>query len=181
MAVLQATNPVKPGVIGETKSSLLGAFAFMAALPSEIRDQLKELGDTEGANPTEGGTPNVFNSEGRDGVDPSKVRVGGGQGAEDVLKKGLGKENPKTGLPTQMSHRWIIRNLPREDLTPAGLKLARKVKRWVMQDDGSTPPPYSRWIIMVTGRQKALHGPSKGHRHQIQKPLITLPDNILDK
>lgn len=180
---VQATDPVRPGVIGETKSSLLGAFRFMSALPTEIRDQLKELGDTEGANPTDGGTPNVFDSEGRDGVDPGKVRVGGDAATEDELKKGLGKENPETNLPTQMSHRWIIRTLPRENLTPAGLALAKKVSAYEKRYAaglGATPP-YSRWIIMVTGRQKALHGPAKGHRHEIQKPLITLPDNILDK
>ena len=179
---VQSTDPVRPGVVGETKSNLLGAFRFMAALPAEIRDQLKELGDTEGANPTEGGTPNVFDSEGRDEVDPGKVRVGGDARTEDELKKGLGKENPKTGLPTQMSHYWIYLNLPEEKLTPTGAALAKQVKRWwTKQRPMGIKPPYSRWIVMVTGRQKALHGRSKGHQHEIQKPLITLPDNLLSE
>jgi hypothetical protein len=39
--------------------------------------------------------------------------------------------------------------------------------------------PYARWIIMVTGRQKHLHEAKQGHQHEIQKPLVALPDLIL--
>ncbi len=94
----------------------------------------------------------------------------------------MGKANPETGLPTQMSHEWILQSLPREALTPAGRLLADKVRRWQiieLRRDRHAPPPYARWIVMVTGRQKHLHETKQGHQHEIQKPLIALPDLIL--
>jgi hypothetical protein len=177
---VQAGNSARPGVIGETKGSLFGAFRFLAALPKEIQDQLQALGEGEVENPTDNGQPNIFESDGRDGVDPGRVRVEGTQGTEDELKKGVGNTESKG---VQMSHRWIARSIESERLTPAGQLLARQLrsaeKRMAATMDASWP--YSRWIIMVTGRQKHLHEAKQGHKHEIQPPLVTLPDNVLEK
>ena len=94
----------------------------------------------------------------------------------------MGKANAETGLPTQMSHAWVQRALPHEALTPAGKLLADKVRRWQLIErrrNPHAPAPYARWIIMVTGRQKHLHEATQGHQHEIQKPLVALPDLIL--
>jgi len=177
---VQSGTSARPGVIGETKSTLFGAFRFLQALPEEIRQQLKELGEAEAASPTPGGQPNVFHSAGRDGLQ-SKTRVDGTSENEEAMKKGLGKPNPNTGLMTQMSHEWIANAIHSEDLTKAGRELAQLIrsyrKRYALGTDSS--PPYARWIIMVTGRQKHLHETRQGHQHVIQPPLIALPDNIL--
>jgi hypothetical protein len=172
-------EPLKPGVIGETKSSLFGAFRFMAALPADIRAQLSELGDTEAANPTaSSGQPNIFHSEGRDDLD-RRAKVDGTKENEEAIKRGVGKANPQTGLPTQMSHAWIALNIGKEDLTATGKELAKMILQF--KKKRLKQPPYARWIIMVTGRQKHLHEKAQGHQHEIQKPLIILPDNILSE
>ncbi|MFT3721562.1 hypothetical protein [Pseudorhodoferax sp.] len=182
---VQAGNPARPGVVADTKSSLFGAFKFLAALPPDIRAQLNALGDAEAANPipnTDPAKPNIFHSEGRDSVSPGRVRVDGSGENVEELKKGLGKPNPETGLKTQMSHAWIVGTLARESLTISGRELLNKANRWFWVDrmrNPLAPPPYSRWIVMVTGRQKHRHEKSQGHRHEIQQPIIILPDGVL--
>ncbi|PVY79551.1 hypothetical protein C7414_105234 [Cupriavidus alkaliphilus] len=174
---VQSANPVRPGVIGETKSSLFGAFRFIAALPADIRQELQALGKAEAENPTStNGKPNIFQSEGRDSVSSRKVYANG-SGAEIELKKGLGSTKTK-GI--QMSHLWISKSITGEALTPAGGTLARKIKSFYREYaiDKKASPPYTRWIIMVTGRQKELH---KKSQHEIQKPVISIPDSILQE
>ncbi len=173
---------VKPGVVAETKSTLFGAFRFLAALPADIRSQLNALGDAEAATPTAGGQPNIFESEARDGVE-SRTKVDATAESEAQLKRGLGKENPETGLKTQMSHAWIQEAIERENLTAAGNELRKLISRYEKQMavGKEIKPRYARWIVMVTRRQKHLHEKKQGHRHEIQKPLILLPDSILEK
>lgn len=174
---MQATNPVRPGVIGETKSSLFGAFRFLAALPKDIQEQLQALGKGEVENPTKYGQPNIFDSEGRDAVSSTKAPVNQ-DGGEGEMKKGLGNSKSKG---VQMSHQWISRSILEENLTPAGLVLQKKIQKFERRIslDPKAEPPYTRWVIMVTGRQKSLHDTHK--RHEIQNPVITIPDNILAK
>lgn len=174
---IQTGNPTRPGVIGETKSSLFGAFRFLAALPKDIQDQLQALGKGEVDNPTPGGQPNIFDSEGRDAMGKAKVPVKQ-DGGEEEVKKGLGSTNTKG---VQMSHLWIERSIAKEQLTSAGLDLQRKTRTFRRQGIGGlkATPPYTRWIIMVTGRQKKLHQSDK--KHEIQNPVITIPDNILEE
>ncbi|MDB0544123.1 hypothetical protein LBW62_23005 [Ralstonia solanacearum] len=172
---MQTGNPIRPGVIGETKSSLFGAFRFLAALPKDIQEQLQALGKGEVENPTPSGQPNIFHSEGRDAVSSAKAPVNQ-DGGESELKKGLGDTENKG---VQMSHKWIFRSIPKENLTPAGLALRKKIELFRRQQllNPSVAPPYTRWIIMVTGRQKHLHDTAK--QHEIQNPVITIPDSIL--
>lgn len=169
---------VKPGVVAETKSTLFGAFRFLAALPADIRSQLNALGDAEAAHPTDpGGQPNIFESEGRDGVQ-SRTKVEPESENEAQLKKGLGNTKTKG---VQMSHRWIADSIEGEILTSAGLQLAEQIEAANRLRAAGFKPPYARWIVMVTGRQKHLHEKKQGHQHEIQKPLVLLPDNILMK
>jgi hypothetical protein len=176
---MQAGNTTRPGIVADTKSSVFGEFRFLAALPGDIRSQLEQLGKTEADSPTPGGQPNIFHSEGRDKVDPGKVRVEGTGDNEKALKRRL--EESSKG--TQMSHQWISYWIRHEKLTARGLQLVPLVKSYRKRKDlGLTAsPPYGRWIVLVTGRQKHLHEKKQGHQHQIQQPLITLPDGILDK
>lgn len=178
---VQSGNTARPGTIGETKSSLFGAFRFMQALPADIRTQMAELGDTDAETTTPNGQPDIFKNEERDKVGSGKGKIDSTPQAEDEMRKGLGKPNADTGLYTQMSHAWIAKAMPKENLTTAGRELAKAVKRYQKQRHLGVTPPYTRWIIMVTGRQKHLHENRQGHKHEIQQPLITLPDNILDK
>jgi len=172
---MQSSHPTRPGVIGETKSSLFGAFRFLAALPKDIQEQLQALGKGEVENPTDNGQPNIFHSEGRDAVSSAKAPANQ-DGGEGELKKGLGNTKSKG---VQMSHRWIIDSIEDENLTPAGLTLQRKIQKFerTIALNPKASPPYTRWVIMVTGRQKHLHDTAK--KHEIQNPVITIPDNIL--
>jgi hypothetical protein len=174
---VQAGNTQRPGVIGETKSSLLGQFRFLAALPADIRAQLSALSQDEASNPTPSGTPDIFTSEGRDGV-TGRARPGHDAQSEAELKRGLGDTKSKG---VQMSHRWIRLSLPNESLTPAGqaLVVAVKAYRKRLTLGEAITVPYSRWILMVTGRQDYLHQAKQGHKHEIQTPLIPLPDSVL--
>ena len=97
-------------------------------------------------------------------------------GGEGELKKGLGNTKSKG---VQMSHRWIIDSIEDENLTPAGLTLQRKIQKFerTIALNPKASPPYTRWVIMVTGRQKHLHDTAK--KHEIQNPVVTIPDNIL--
>lgn len=119
--------------------------------------------------------PNIFHSEGRDAVGSTKAPVNK-DGGEGELKKGLGSTENKG---VQMSHKWIVRSIPKENLTPAGLALRKKIELFRRQQllNPSVTPPYTRWVIMVTGRQKHLHETAK--QHEIQNPVITIPDSIL--
>ncbi|AXW63658.1 hypothetical protein CJO94_17495 (plasmid) [Ralstonia solanacearum] len=174
---MQTGNPTRPGVIGETKSSLFGAFRFLAALPKDIQEQLQALGKGEVENPTPSGQPNIFHSEGRDAVGSAKAPLNQ-DGGEGELKKGLGNTKTKG---VQMSHQWIVHSIPKENLTPAGLALSKQVRRFFREYtmNPKTTPPYTRWIILVTGRQKHLH--EQKQMHEIQNPVITIPDSILVK
>ncbi|WP_284614300.1 hypothetical protein [Aquabacterium humicola] len=186
---VQQGSTTRPGVIGETKSSLLGAFGFLQALPEDIRTQLASLSADEASNPTpataagDKPVPNIFENDKRDGVS-TKTKIDG-KTADDALKKKPGQsglaETKTKGV--QMSHLWIYKSLPDERLTPQGLELNRQVKRYwknLLLDDISTPP-YARWILMVTGRQKHRHEKPQGHHHEVQPPLVALPDTILSK
>ena len=125
--------------------------------------------------------PNIFESTGRDAL-PAKTKAGSSGEAETELKKGLGKANSDTGLATQMSHRWISEALPDEKLSAEGLLFASAVSAYKKRAalDPALKRPYSRWILMVTGRQKYLHERKQGHKHEIQPPCVDLPDNVLD-
>lgn len=174
---MQTGNPIRPGVIGETKSSLFGAFRFLAALPKDIQEQLQALGKGEVENPTLSGQPNIFHSEGRDAVSSAKAPVNQDDG-ESELKKGLGNTKTKG---VQMSHQWIVDSIEEENLTPAGLVLIKQVRKFfrAYTMNPKATPPYTRWVIMVTGRQKNLH--EQNQMHEIQNPVVTIPDNILAK
>jgi hypothetical protein len=153
-------------------------------LPPDIRAQLNALGDAEAANPipnTDPAKPNIFHSEGRDAINPGRVRVDGSADNEAELKKGLGKSNPETGLKNQMSHAWIAQAIQRESLTSSGMALADQIERAYRRRAAGLKPPYARWIVMATGRQKHLHEKKQGHQHEIQQPLVMLPDGILEE
>ena len=182
---VQKGSSDRPGVIGETKSSLLGAFAFLAALPAEISSQLDALSAEEAGNATAGTAasdnpvPNIFKNDKRDGVEPNKTKVDPEREGELMGKPGQSglKETKTKGM--QMSHKWIARNLPDEQLTAAGLELLDSVQAAYRKRIRKFTPPYSRWILMVTGRQKHLHERGQGHQHEIQPPLVILPEAVL--
>ena len=46
-------------------------------------------------------------------------------------------------------------------------------------DTATVTPPHASWLLTMTGRQKHIHEKPQGHKHEIQPPLISLPDTIL--
>jgi hypothetical protein len=134
----------------------------------------------EAANPTPSGQPNIFHSEGRDQVANRRIAVGGSDAEANAVRRGVNPANASTGLPTQMSHRWIFEALAKEDLTAEGEKLEIALLRHFRSRARSATIdyPYNRWITLVTGRQLHKHQKSRGSTHEIQTTL-TLPSNIL--
>lgn len=172
----------KPYVIGETKGSLLGAFAFLSALPPDLRDHFDALRADETAG---GDNPNAFGNEQRDNAPAKKAEITTDQGiqkgrdADGKWQQGLNTANEETGLPTQMSHEWIARNLANNG-TLIGDE--SRILRQLIRDfrEAEIACPYHRWVFMVTGRQKYRHETSKKtspHLHEIQRPIVTLPDD----
>nr|WP_314539332.1 hypothetical protein [uncultured Massilia sp.] len=164
-------------VVGETKSSIFDSFKLMAALPSELRTAFDALREQEALNPTKGKQPNIFQNEDRDTHADRRVAIQGDENSEAEIRKGLNKPDEATGLPTQMSHRWIQRRLSGELLTPQGRQLITLIRDW---QDGEIDCPYNRWISLVTGRQLYRHRQSGGSIHQVQT-VLNLPDNILEE
>jgi hypothetical protein len=173
-------SPVKPFVIGETKSSIFGSFKLMAALPADLQAQFAALRADEAANPTPSGQPNIFHSEGRDQVANRRVTVGDSDA--DAVRRGVNPANKRTGLATQMSHRWIFQALDDEDLTFEGEKLSVEILKVRRSRARGNPSdyPYNRWITLVTGRQRHKHQRPRGSVHETQTTL-PLPNNILNE
>ncbi len=180
-------NPVKPFVVGETKSRLFDSLTLMAALPNALAEKFAVLRSEEASNPTPGGQPNTFQSAGRDAHADQVVRIKASTKREDSIRAsvnppGKDKDGNPTGLATQMSHEWIYSRLSGENLTANGVSLLRSLRslRRAGDSEKSNSYPYSRWISLITGRQLSKHQKSKGAKHEVQL-IIDLPDNILEK
>ncbi|WP_293935888.1 hypothetical protein [Iodobacter sp.] len=168
-------------MIGETKGSLLDSFALLQALPALQREQLDALKHEEPFDPAP-----------QDRKTPGKVSIPSDANDDDLKAKRQGRK-VEQGLSdtktkgVQMSHRWIIRNIlgvEKKSILPQHkVALLRKIEQF-RQDlflDPIAQAPYDRWIIMVTGKQKVRHERKHGHHHEIRKPLLELPNNILQK
>ena len=181
----------RPGIVAETKSSLLGSIAFISALPADIQAKFKALGDTEAAERETLNTKNkeknagpTMDNAGRDDIGTKKVKMD--SSADENNLKGRGGLNETKTKGTQMSHKWIVDSLVKDmTLTTAGIEVKKKASNWWKNDYfKGVNPPYARWLVMVSGRQLSQHSKVRklpSHKHDIQDPLITLPDNILSK
>lgn len=174
-------SPEQPYVVGETKGSLLDSFALLAALPPDLQAKLASLKDEEPFDPA----PQASQT-------PGKVTVPENASDDDLKAKRQGRK-VEQGLSStktkgmQMSHYWIIENIMgiENKGIVAGQKsqlqkaMIRFRKRQLIE--ANPPAPYERWIIMETGKQKTRHERKHGHLHEIQRPIIELPNNILWK
>ncbi|MEN9660054.1 MAG: hypothetical protein RL571_3519 [Pseudomonadota bacterium] len=174
-------SPTQPYVIGETKGSLLDSFALLQALPAMQREQLDALKHEEPFDPAP-----------QDRKTPGKVSIPSDANDDDLKAKREGRK-VEQGLSdtktkgVQMSHMWIIltiKNTEHKSVVPqhraALLKSIEKFQRMRIANPDALAP-YDRWIIMVTGKQKVRHERKHGHHHEIRKPLLELPNNILRK
>ena len=176
-------NLDKPFVVGETKSSIFDSLTLIAALPADLREKFDTLRATDAETRTErGDKPNIFHNDKRDEYADQVVDIGSSRKThkavrQGVNKPGTNKDGKPTGLPTQMSHRWITVVLKKEELTREGHRLKRLLALNNLNDGDY---PYQRWISLVTGRQLHKHQQSKGSHHEVQL-VLNLPDNILRK
>ena len=81
-----------------------------------------------------------------------------------------------------MSHLWICLSLPTEEFRSESDKteLLRLAKDFEKNDYQGTPP-WDRWVCLVTAKQKAVHERKRGHKHQIQIPIVVIPFDTLKK
>lgn len=174
-------SPNQPYVVAETKGSLMDSFALLAALPPDIRAKLNAL---KGEDP--------FDPSPQPPQTPGKVTVPHDANPDDLKAKRTGRK-VEQGLSetktkgTQMSHAWIIKNIMNTEekgiLQNKKVELNIAINRFTKAKmiNPEAPAPYSRWIIMATGKQKTRHEVRHGHHHEIHLPLVDLPNNILDK
>ncbi|NWC12007.1 hypothetical protein HX776_24790 [Pseudomonas agarici] len=80
----------------------------------------------------------------------------------------------------QMSHLWIKKSLFSETTIPPSHKAKLLTAIREAERSLSNIILYNREVFMVTGKQYEIHDRSKGVRHNIQFPIITIPDHILD-
>ncbi|UXY17238.1 hypothetical protein N8I74_09585 [Chitiniphilus purpureus] len=173
--------PTQPYVIAETKGSLLDSFALLQALPAAQRAQLESMKSEDPFDPA----PQPAKT-------PGKVSVPETANDDDLKAKRQGRK-VEQGLSStktkgvQMSHKWIIDTILGTEnkgiLSTHQADMRLKIEKFRRQrfSNPNAPAPYDRWIIMVTGKQKVRHEPKHGHHHEIKRPLIELPNNILPK
>ncbi|GGZ11713.1 hypothetical protein ACFFTM_23385 [Pseudoduganella plicata] len=178
-------NPIKPYVVGETKSRVFDSLTLIAALPAALAEKFAVLRSQEASNPTPSGQPNTFQNAGRDAHADQVVRIKESSKREQNIRAsvnppGKDKHGNPTGLATQMSHEWIVTAIDSENMTTAGFRLKRLLRERELNGiiNTTTGYPYNRWISLVTGRQLAKHQKSKGAAHHVQF-IIDLPENIL--
>ena len=158
-----------PIIVGETKSSLAGFFAFASEFGSLTQSPWKD----------EGKLPRFI------GVTDENRLIG--KNADGKLIRNH-KGTPMQRLSTtktkghQMSHLWICLSLPTEEFRSESdktelLNLAEAFK----ENDYQGTPPWDRWVCLVTAKQKAVHERKRGHKHQIQIPIIVIPFDTLKK
>lgn len=80
----------------------------------------------------------------------------------------------------QMSHLWIEESLASDATVPSSHKNKLLAAIREAEDSLATITAYTREVFMVTGKQYEIHDRSKGARHNVQLPIITIPDHILD-
>jgi hypothetical protein len=68
-------NPIKPYVVGETKSRVFDSLTLIAALPAALAEKFTVLRREEASNHTPNGKPNTFQSAGRDAHADQVVRI----------------------------------------------------------------------------------------------------------
>jgi hypothetical protein len=163
-------------LVGETKGSIFGHFSFLAGMAQSdakaIEGNRSEIG-------------NIFNEK-------TEYNENSGLGkrstsAETSIKNESALEGSKGkaglgGTKTkgrQMSHKWIGASLKEDNSVSATHKNTISANIIIALRNLSYPTIYNREIYMVTGKQYEQHDRSKGKSHNIQMPLIFLPDNIL--
>lgn len=166
--------------VGETKGSTFAHFSFLAGMAADDRSAVEA---------TRSDTGKVLDGKGEyDGNAPMSADRPANSSVEirddDVLvsSKGGGGTLSKTKTKgRQMSHRWVLASLRLDETVAEAHKisLVRQIRR--ARDDGRHMDVYHREVFMVTGKQYEQHDRSKGAVHQVQPPVIRIPDSVLDE
>lgn len=161
-------TPATKIVVGETKGSIAGSLAFLA-LPEVMKAAGGETSEVD-----------INDEKALTGKNADGTRMT----YEHVDKEGKTRQVPARGLNetktlgTQMSHKWIMLNIPKEEYaTPKDkaemVALAEAFKKKGFK--GSAP--WGRWILMVTKPQFVEHRSKGGHVHVIRRPVLSIADN----
>lgn len=160
-------------LVGETKGSIWGYFAFLAGMADsdakaiegnrseigKIFDGKTEYNEQSGLGKRSTSAETSIKNEGA---------LTGSQG-----KAGLSGTKSKG---RQMSHRWIYSSLESDNTIPASHKDYLTDSIQSARVGRKNPTIYNREIYMVKGKQYEQHDRSKGKLHNIQMPLIFLPE-----
>ncbi|MEF7616097.1 hypothetical protein V4F39_19440 [Aquincola sp. MAHUQ-54] len=154
-------------IVGETKGRLAGQFAFLAEmnLARMPYPAHRSLGGSRVVD-----DDNALRGRHADGrlmrhADGSPTR-----GLNETQSKG-----------TQMSHKWIAISLEREEISSTADKSALQKLIEQAEDTNFHSAAWDRWICLVTAKQMSQHERGKGLRHQLQPPIVVIPDHLLKR
>ncbi|KXZ64366.1 hypothetical protein AVENLUH5627_03084 [Acinetobacter venetianus] len=163
-------------LVGETKGSIFGHFSFLAGMAQSdakaIEGNRSEIGKIFDEK-TE------YNEQ--SGLGKRSTSAETSIRNESVLegskgKAGLGGTKAKG---RQMSHKWIGASISTDNSISPTHKSNFIIAYRSYIRTGKDITLYNREIYMVTGKQYEQHDRSKGKVHNIQMPLISIPDNTL--
>lgn len=164
--------------VGETKGSVWAQFSFVAGMGQQDKAAveatrtdtaavLDDKKDYDAASPMSADKPaNASTTISSEAAlsDPSK-------------RTGTLKATKTKGR--QMSHMWIRMSIDDDKtiLGPHKQNLRDAIVRARRQ--ATLPTVYNREVFMVTGKQYERHDRTKGAAHDVQPPVIVIPDGIL--
>ncbi|KXZ68588.1 hypothetical protein [Acinetobacter venetianus] len=163
-------------LVGETKGSIFGHFSFLAGMAQsdakaiegnrseigKIFDEKTEYNEQSGLGKRSTSAETSIQNE---------SALEGSKG-----KAGLGGTKTKG---RQMSHKWIEASISTDNSISPTHKSNFIIAYRSYIRTGKDIILYNREIYMVTGKQYEQHDRSKGKVHNIQMPLISIPDNTL--
>lgn len=169
----------RPYTVGETKGSIWAQFSFLAAMSE---------GDRKAVEGTRADTAKVLDNKQPYNPDTAMSKDSSSNTYATIdNEKALSDPDKQTGTLSstktkgrQMSHLWIKQSLTSETTIPSSHKMKLLTAIREAEESLSRISCYNREIFMVTGKQYEIHDRSKGARHKIQLPIVTIPDHILE-
>lgn len=163
-------------LVGETKGSIFGHFSFLAGMAQSDakaiegnRTEIGKIFDNKTEYNENSGLGNRATS-----VETTIKNENALQGSQG--KAGLSGTKNKG---RQMSHKWIEASISTDNSISSTHKSNFIIAYRSYIRTGKDITLYNREIYMVTGKQYEQHDRSKGKIHNIQMPLISIPDNTL--
>ena len=165
--------------VGETKGSVWAQFSFVAGMGQQ---------DKAAVEATRTDTAAVLDDKKEyDAARPMSADKPVNASATISSEAALSDPSKRTGTlkatktkGRQMSHMWIRMSID-ADSSIVEVHKSQLIQEIKARNRRGGSFPYNREVFMVTGKQYEMHDRSKGGRHEVQPPVILIPDNVLSE